>query len=146
MRKVSIAFLVFICLCSVCVNANATEKQRKITIDQAKMLVLATLTPKQRRLPGLVAISEKDMGVSDKDLDSSRYYSFTVVWDSHKEGVFGNYVVDTYTGDVFDGVMEDCDGYSNKKLRALQKQIRHSLHLTNAQYKKIKTKGPMCVD
>jgi len=144
MRKVSIAFFIFICLCVTCVNTSAAEK-RKITIDQAKTLVLATLTPKQRRLPGLVAISGKDLGASDKEIDTSRYYSFTVVWDSHKEGVFGNYAVDPYTGDVFDGVMEDCDGYSNKRLRALQKQIRRSLHLTDAEYHKIKTHGPECV-
>jgi hypothetical protein len=53
------------------------------------------------------------------------------------------YTVDTYTGDVFDPILEYFE-IKNKKLETLQRQIRRTLHLTQAEYKKIKTKGPTC--
>ena len=48
-----------------------------------------------------------------------------------------------YTGDVFSSTMS-CYEEKNKKLKALQRQVRVTLHLTQAEYQKLKTKGPLC--
>jgi hypothetical protein len=51
--------------------------------------------------------------------------------------------VDLYTGDVFSAIMS-CKEEKNKNLAAFQKRVRSSLHLTEAEYQKMKTKGPLC--
>ncbi len=111
----------------------------KITTAQARTLVLASLTAEQKRLPKL--------GVEPYDAPpgSSKFWFFTVTWEGTPKGsvVVGNYAVDPYTGDVFSAVMS-CYEENNKALSALQAQIRSGLHLSKAEYQRLKTKGPLC--
>ncbi|MDR0478725.1 MAG: hypothetical protein LBH31_02740 [Burkholderiaceae bacterium] len=133
------------CPCAVGA-AIITSATRKITLVQAKALVMAALTPEQRRMPG-VAIDIP--GKNSDDISSyersyrPRFLIFNVVWAA-KMGSdnIGFYGVDIYTGDVFD--LSPCAEYYSKKLEALQNKIRRSLHLTDSEYKKLKTNGPEC--
>jgi len=115
------------------------------------MLVLAALTPAQRRAPG-VGIVDADKNPEDissyQSSSNPRFAYFYVIWDAPPESsiTVGHYNVDVYTGDVFSAVMQNCAGYNNKKLREIQKKVKRSLHLTDAQYRRIKTEGPMCMD
>jgi hypothetical protein len=138
----------YTCLCSTGATA-VTSITRKITLAQAKALVLAALYPGQRRLPGL----QFDAGDGDpnkistfEDSDNPRFLMFHVVWAATEgSNLIGWYGVDIYTGDVFDGIAS-CPQYKNKKLETLQKKVRRSLHLTEAEYQKLKTNGPICFD
>lgn len=51
--------------------------------------------------------------------------------------------VDPHTGDVFRATSE-CDEVKNKRLERLQAQVRAKLHLSQSQYQRLKTKGPLC--
>ncbi|MDR2013838.1 MAG: hypothetical protein LBQ20_12610 [Rhodanobacter sp.] len=145
-----LALLVFLAPLYLCAaDGNTTDGvKHKITVDQAWALVLASLTPEQRRLPNLQFLS------SDKDNENissyeepknPRFLTFNVIWDGTPDGSIevGFFDVDVYTGDVFSGTA-GCYEYKNKKLEALQKQVRRSLHLTQTAYQKLKTEGPMC--
>jgi hypothetical protein len=114
--------------------------QRKITIEQAKDLVMASLNAKQRRLPKV----EPDFADSEEST-SSRFRLSTVVWQGKPEGsvVVGTYWVDLYTGDIFSGRLS-CEEKSNKRLRIVQAKVRAELHLSELEYRKLKTKGPFC--
>ena len=127
-------------LASLCAaNASAVDQpERKITADQARALVLASLNPEQRRLPSLGADPYKDP-------NTSKFLFFTVSWAGTPNGsvVVGNYAVDAHTGDVFSATV-GCEEEKNKNLRALQTRIRASLHLSQSEYQRLKTKGPLC--
>lgn len=131
--------LVFLIISSmVQVRLQLDHRAKKIDADQAKALVIACLTPKQRRLPSL--------GVEPyKDPNSSEFLFFTVTWTGTPNGsvLVGNYAVDACTGDVFSATSA-CQEEKNQHLEALQKKVRASLHLTKAEYEKLKTKGPLC--
>ena len=119
-------------------NATAANQaERKVTTDQGRTLVLASLTPQQRRLPSL----EADLYSDPK----SKFLFYTVTWAGTPNGsvVVGNYAVDPHTGDVFSATMA-CHEEKNKNLAALQRRVRSTLHLTEAEYQKLKTKGPLC--
>lgn len=115
----------------------ADQAGRKLTIGQGRTLVLASLTAQQRRLPSLEADPYND--------PHSKFFFYTVTWAGTPNGsvVVGNYAVDPRTGDVFSATMA-CDEIKNTKLEALQRQVRSTLHLTEAEYQKLKTKGPLC--
>lgn len=115
-----------------------SDEPSKITISQAKELVLASLTVQQRELPKLGVEQYDESG-------SSKFWFFTVTWEGLPKGsvVVGNYAVDPYTGDVFSAVAS-CDELHTKKLRAVQEQIRAALRLSKAEYQRVKTKGPLC--
>lgn len=110
-----------------------------ITNDQAKALVMASLTAQQRQLPKVEAES-----IDAKD-SSSKFLFFTVTWEGTPNGsvVVGNYAVDPYTGDVFSATRE-CYEEKNKRLKTLQARIRGKLHLSQTDYRRLKTKGPLC--
>ncbi|MGD0155932.1 MAG: hypothetical protein ABSB50_07530 [Terracidiphilus sp.] len=130
---------VLLCACLFVSDASAADKaEHKVTPNQAEALVLASLTPKERRLPSV--------GVElDNGPNSSRFLFATVTWAGTPNGsvVVDSYAVDSYTGDVFSAVMS-CYEETNRNLRALQKQVRTALNLTKAEYEKLKTKGPLC--
>jgi hypothetical protein len=136
MRK-AIALLLLVSLSAIEVSA-AEAPDKKITTAQARALVLASLTPDQKRLPK-VGAEQYD------DPNSSRFVFFTVFWEGTPKGsvVVGNYAVDPYTGDVFSATI-GCEEKKNKKLQALQRQIRATLHLSQSEYQRLKTKGPLC--
>ena len=119
-------------------NAGAADQaEHKVTTDQGRMLVLASLTPQQKRLPSIEA---NPYGNSN-----SKFLFYTVTWAGTQNGsvVVGNYAVDPQTGDVFSATME-CYEEKNRNLTALQKRVRAALHLTEAEYQKFKSKGPLC--
>jgi hypothetical protein len=123
------------------ITASAVEHpERKITTDQARALVMASLSAEQRLLPKLGAEQYAAP-------DSSKFVFFTVTWEGTPNGsvVVGNYAVDPYTGDVFSAGI-GCREEKNKRLRALQDQIRATLHLSQPEYQRLKTKGPQCGD
>jgi hypothetical protein len=127
-------------LASLCAtSARATDQPKsKITNDEARTLVMASLTNQQRRLPSLGAESYDDP-------DSPRFLFFTVTWEGLPNGsvVVGNYAVDRNTGDVFSATMS-CYEEKNKRLKRLQAQVRSQLHLTRSEYLRLKTNGPLC--
>jgi hypothetical protein len=131
--------LLFACLCVLSASGE-NKAERRVTPDQARVLVLAALTPKQRQLPSL----ETD---SYNNPDSSRFLFFSVTWGKTANGseVVGSYAVDPFTGDVFSATAT-CHEEKNKNLEALQKQFRATLNLTQAEYQRLKTKGPRCGD
>jgi hypothetical protein len=120
-------------------TAMAGERaEHKITTDQARALVMASLTAQQRRLPKVEA-EPYDAP------DTSKFLFFTVTWEGTPKGsvVVGNYAVDPYTGDVFSATI-GCYQEKNKRLEALQAQVRAKLHLPQSEYRRLKTKGPLC--
>jgi hypothetical protein len=136
MKKLFVLFLlVFFCVANA-VAAGLPE--RNITADQARALVLASLSPEQKRLPSLGADSYKDP-------NTSKFLFFTVTWAGTPNGsvVVGNYAVDPHTGDVFSATI-GCEEETNKALRTLQTRIRANLHLSQSEYRRLKTKGPLC--
>jgi hypothetical protein len=57
--------------------------------------------------------------------------------------VVGSYAVDLFTGDVFSATAY-CHEEKNKNLEAIQKQFRTTLNLTQGEYERLKTRGPLC--
>jgi hypothetical protein len=133
--KQAISVLISVSLCAT--TARAVEPPQ-VTEVQAKALVMASLTARQRRLPNLEV--EPDPGPN-----SSKFLFFNVTWEGTPKGsvVVGNYAVDPHTGDVF-SASAACDEEDNKRLRALQAQVRATLHLSRSEYEQLKTKGPLC--
>ena len=124
-------------LCSVLGFASEPARP-KLNRDQAERLALAALTAEQRKLPGVGA------DLSDNPY-SPRFMFFTIVWNSGPKDsvVVANFAVDPYTGDVWSAT-SSCDELSNPELRALQRTFRHTLRLSPSEYKRLKTKGPLC--
>lgn len=135
--KRAIVFLLLGSLCRTELGAGQTP-EHKVTLSEAKALVLASLTPKQRRLLRLEAEQYTPP-------NSSKFLFFTVNWEGTPKGsvVVGNYAVDPFTGDVFSAT-SSCYEEKNKGLQALQAQVRASLHLSRLEYQRLKTKGPLC--
>jgi hypothetical protein len=135
MKKLFVVLLASLCAA----NASALDHpDRKLTVDQARALVLASLTPEQKRLPSLGAEPYNDP-------NTSQFLFFTVYWAGAPNGsaVVANLAVDPNTGDVFSATMS-CKEEQNRNLRALQTRIRASLHLSQSEYQRLKTKGPLC--
>jgi hypothetical protein len=135
MRRLTIFFLIWLCT----TTAEAVDPpQSRITLDQATALVMASLTAQQRRLPKLAVEPPYPPG-------PSRFLFFEVTWEGIPNGsvVVGNYAVDPYTGDVFSSTMS-CYEEKNKRLKALQARIRATLHLSQSDYRRMKTDGPLC--
>jgi hypothetical protein len=118
---------------------NPQTPIRMVTFAQAKTLVIAS--PKQqKRLPGIQAEQYNDP-------ESARFWFFTVMWappaDWSGSVVVGNYAVDPRTGDVWSATMS-CMEESNRHLGALQRHLRTDLGLSVAEYRHLKTTGPLC--
>ncbi len=125
-------------LVSLCAATTRAVERPQETEAQAKALVVSSLTANQRRLPNLEV-------ESDPAPTSSKFLFFIVTWEGMPKGsvVVGNYAVDPHTGDVF-SASAACDEEDNKRLRALQARVRATLHLSESDYKKLRTKGPLC--
>src|SRR4051812_3083589 len=129
MKRLAFSCLV-VALTAMTPAAAGHDRERTISKDQANALVMASLTSEQRRLPKLEA--ELDEGAFP------HFWLLTVTWAGEPKGsvVVGNYAVDPHTGDVFSSTMS-CYEYTNERLRALQAQVRSSLHLTKSQYRRL---------
>ncbi len=134
--KKAISLLLLVSFCGAA--AHAVEPSA-ITTSQARALVMASLTAEQRRLPKLEVYPYAAL------YGPSKFLFFTVIWEGLPKGsvVVGNYAVDPHTADVFSAVAS-CYEEHTKTLRALQRQIRVSLHLSLSEYKQLKTTGPLC--
>jgi hypothetical protein len=131
--------LIFLALLLFTLRTAAwSAEPSKITISQAKELVLASLTAQQRQLPKLM------VGPYNES-DASRFWFYTVTWAGLPKGsvVVGNYAVDPITGDVFSATAS-CAELHTKKLQPLQEKTRAALHLSKEEYQRLKTKGPLC--
>ncbi len=113
---------------------------RMLSSGQANTLVIAALSKQQKRLPGIEAEQFDNSS-------SAQFLFFTVVWapppDQRGSVVVENYAVDPRTGDVWSSTMS-CMEESNKQLRALQRRLRTELGLSDAEYRHLKTTGPIC--
>jgi len=143
-----IFIIIFVFLYFFAVAANAVDNiKHKITFEQAKALIWSVMPSDTLQLPKIQIIpADKDPENIDshKDHDNPRFLFFTVIWNGPQDGVL-YYSIDPYTGDIFSLTM-DCTEFSNKKLRALQKKVRQTIRLTDAEYRKIKTKEPFCTE
>ncbi len=119
----------------------AGGERPRVTRAEAQQLVMAALTPAQRRLPS----AQAGFSGGDDVFRSERFVGLTAIWDGPKNGsvVIGVYDVDPYTGDVFSATAE-CVEFENPGLIKLQRKIRTRLMLSDAQYKRLKTKGELC--
>jgi hypothetical protein len=128
--------LIVTCLCA---GSALALPEHRIKPEQAKELVMASLSPLALAMPGVEAVYFPDR-------NSSRFLFFTVVWaQTSIKGsvVVGNYAVDPYTADVWSATTS-CDEMENSELVRMQRTIRSALHLSPRQYKALKTKGPLC--
>jgi len=137
MRKIIVLCLLMTLDLTTAIASGTAE--RKMTVEQARALVMASLTAQQRRLPKIELVPD------DTPESSSKFMFFTVTWEGTQNGsvVVGNYAVDPYTGDVFSATRE-CYEEKNKRLERLQAQVRAKLHLSQSEYQRLKTKGPLC--
>lgn len=111
---------------------------RRVSVGEAKNLVLEALPRKARHLPSLSLEGGLDPAYPG-------FYVISVMWAGAPDGsvVYGNYAVDASTGDVFDAVSE-CTEISTPSLRKLQAEIRSRIGLSDSEYHKIKSEGPLC--
>ena len=75
--------LLFACLCMFSASAE-NKAERSVAPDQARVLVLAALTPKQRQLPSLETDPYNNPG-------STRYLFFSVTWGKTASGSRGGW-------------------------------------------------------
>jgi len=139
MRKIIVLCLLMTLDLTTAIASGTAE--RKMTVEQARALVMASLTAQQRRLPKVEADH-----FDDPDNPNPKFWIFTVTWEGLPKGgsvVVGTYAVDPYTGDVFVATSE-CDEVKNKRLEHLQTQVRAKIHLSQSEYQRLKTKGPLC--
>jgi hypothetical protein len=112
---------------------------RMLTSAQAETLVIASLSKQAKRLPGIQAEQFKGY--------SPQFLFFTVLWNPPANWtgsvVVGNYAVDPRTADVWSATAS-CLKETNHRLRILQKQFREQLGLSNWEYKRLKSSGPLC--
>jgi hypothetical protein len=117
---------------------HAANRPRPLSVDEARTLVSAALSPKIKHLPKFVLEQFQDR-------NSPQFYFFTAYWAGVPNGsmVIGNYAVDLSTDDVWNAVSE-CDEQSTPALRKLQRSIRAQIGLSDSEDKRIKNKGPLC--
>jgi hypothetical protein len=108
-----------------------SPKDRLVSVEQAKLLTYAALTPSERRLGA-------DFGGSEAQ---ERYLYVTLV-PSRGEGVL-NFAVDRRTGDVWSAT-SSCLEITNSRLHRLQVETRHQLGISGSDYAKLRTHGPLC--
>jgi hypothetical protein len=118
-------------------SAFAQQPRQRVSVDEAKDLVLAALPAKTKRLPrfGL------EGGV---DPTYPHFYIFMAYWEGAPNGsmVIGHYAVDFSTADVWNAVMA-CEELSTAALQKMQMKIRSRIGLSNSDYRKIKGTCPL---
>jgi hypothetical protein len=105
---------------------------------QARRLVLAYAKEKNfDKLPG-AALEHGD------DTVFPHYYMFSLLFNNPREGsaVIGNYLVDRFTGDMWDGTL--CVRYAPPSVRQLQRRIWNQLHISAKEYRRLARRGPGC--
>ena len=131
--------LIVTCLCA---GSALALPEHRITAEQARKLVMASLSPQELGMPGV----EAEQVPGPPDSSTPRFLFFTVVWaQTSAKGsvVVGNYAVDPYTADAWSATTS-CDEMENAELVRLQRTIRSALHLSARRYNALKTNGPLC--
>ncbi len=138
MRQVIVLFLLVALYSATAIADELAD--RRITVQEARALVMASLTREESRMPKIEAEH-----FDDPDDPSPKFLIFTIVWQGLPKGsvVAGMYAVDPYTGDVF-LANKECAEVKNERLERLQARIRARLHLSRTEYRRLKTKGPLC--
>jgi hypothetical protein len=123
-------------LLALTLTNSQAQQTRQLTVQQAHRILEAYIPEATKHLPGY----ELD---DSAGYDPARFYFIEVIWDNPRGSVvWGNYVVDKTTGDLWSAVI--CQKYSSKRINAVQQEIRKEIGLTNAAYKHIRRPGPMC--
>ena len=110
-----------------------SPKDRLVSIEQAKSLAYAALTPGERRLGA-------DFG--DSETRPHERFLYVTLVPSRGEG-FLNFAVDRRTGDVWSAA-SSCLEITNSRLRSLQAKLRRQLGISRSDYAKLRTHGPLC--
>ncbi len=123
-------------LACVVADAQMVRPPKELTIQQAHLILEASIPDVTKRLPGY--------GLDDFEINDPPWFYFIEVTCDNPRGsvVWGNYAVDRATGDLWSAVI--CERVTSKRVRALQRQVRKEIGLTDADYRKIKRPGPMC--
>jgi hypothetical protein len=127
------------CLLLVGLNALALGQatKQRVSVQDAKQLVLAALPSKAKQLP--------KFGLEQYEYPASPgFYFFTAYWAGAPHGsmVIGNYAVDESTADIWNAVMA-CEELNTPALHRLQAKVRSRLSLSNAEYHKQKRTCPL---
>jgi hypothetical protein len=107
-------------------------KSRFLSEQQAIALAQAALTPGERKVGA-------DF---DHIQTTSRGYLMVTLVPLRGEGVV-NFAVDRRTGDVWSPSRE-CFEITNDRVRSLQAKLRRQLGISQSDYRKLKTHGPLC--
>jgi hypothetical protein len=121
----------------LCVSAAAQHPGTRVSVEEAKKLVLAALPSSAKQLP--------KFGLEGgRDPDSAGFYVFMAYWAGAPNGsvVIGHYAVDASTADVWNAVMA-CEELSTPALRKLQARVRSRIGLSDAEYRKRKRRCPL---
>jgi hypothetical protein len=110
----------------------ARHKEQLVSKAQAEALAQAALTPRERKVGA-------DLGPSEVD---SRGFLIVTLVPLRGEGEL-NFAVDRRTGDVWSASSE-CLEITNARLRSLQGKLRRQLGISQSDYRKLKTHGPLC--
>ena len=102
-----------------------TDVRKELTIKDAEPLVLAALSRKVKRLPGLSL---------DPAAPRGRYVLFDVLWDNPEGSVHvESYTVDLQSGELWRGIV--CERVVNRSVGSLQAKLRSRLGITQAEVK-----------
>jgi len=121
----------------LCVSAVAQQPRTRVSVEEAKKLVLAALPSSAKQLP-------KFSLEGGQVPDSAGFYVFMAYWAGAPKGstVIGHYAVDASTADVWNNVMA-CEELSTPALRELQVRVRSRIGLFDAEYRKRKRRCPL---
>jgi len=120
--------------------APCAAASRIITADEAKGLVLIALAPHSDGV-SLVLYKVAPLSVASSDA----FYGFQALRQNAPAGASANvgfFAVDRRTGDVWNAVI--CEEHRSPELRRQQQAVRKRIGLSDAQYKKLRSPGPMC--
>src|SRR5881396_3203158 len=109
------------------IATGAPGRNRDLTEDEARRLVIAAQSPSARKLPKL--------GVDfNNEFDKPDFYKFDVTWDNPKGSVVvGFFAVHRVTGEVWKLVI--CKRMSSPDLRSLQQTLRRRISLNKREVK-----------
>ena len=118
-----------------CLTALA-QGRRELAVEEGHELVMAAIPDSAKRLP--------KFELDDFTIPEQPRFFFVEALRDNPGGsvVYGNYAVDKVTGDVWSAVI--CREEKSRRLRAVQRQSRRKIGLSNGAYKKAKRSGPLC--
>ena len=133
----AISAILATCLLSASLRCEGINKPvARITIDQARKLVMAALPHEMASLPGLYLDYYSIPDCTD-------FYYFAVLWrNPMPEGsnLSAHIAVDSLTCEVWDPFL--AKRYESPKLKKLQKSMRELLGLSDADYQKLRERYP----